>query len=60
MFTKLEWLAFYKNSIKKMEWEVQCCFTDASGLMAMAYQDNRDSIVQDSASLQVMAQRAKF
>ena len=60
MFTKLEWLEFYESGIKKIESEVQCRFTDPSGLTAMAYQDNRDSTVKNSTSLQVMAQRAKF
>ena len=35
VFTKLEWLAFYENGIKKMELEVQCCFIDALVLIAM-------------------------
>ena len=60
MFTKVEWLSFYEGNVQKSESEVQCCFTDASGLMVMAYQDNGDSTVRDSASLQVMGQKAKF
>ena len=60
IFTKVEWLAFYQSGIQKMDSEVQCCFTDALGLMAMTYQDNRESTVRDSASLQVMAQKSSF
>ena len=60
MFTKLEWLVFYENGMKKMESEVQCCFTDALRLMVIVYQDNIDSTVRDSTSPQVIAQRAKF
>ena len=51
---------FYETGIKKMVSRIQCCYTDASGLMTMAYQDNRGSTVRNSASQQVMTQGAKF
>lgn len=40
--------------------EVQCCFTDTLGLLAMTISDNGESIAKESAGMEVVAKKGNY
>lgn len=65
--SKAEFITYYKLRIRKLMpdkteafFEVQCYFTDASGLLVMMIKENNEAITKDSASLEVMAKKANY